>query len=83
MTKLQRRELELVTELQDKHGYLFAEMPKSDRHTMLFRRNRATGKHTLTPARKVVLVAPDTSWIANQFNEHAKRKQARRKARKP
>ncbi len=55
-------------ELQLKHGYMFFEFPiKEDRFTMQLCRDRKTGKSTLTPALKMGVVAPDTSWLAKQL----------------
>jgi hypothetical protein len=63
-------ERKLLEKLQEDHGYMFADLRTgmvndSDRSTMLFSRNRKTGKHTLTLSRVLRVMAPDGSHLAN------------------
>lgn len=66
-------ELKLIEKLQVDHGYMFADLRPgmvrdSDRFTMQFRRDRKTGKHTLTAARVMRVMAPDDSHLASVAN---------------
>ncbi len=64
-----KAEAKLLLKLQIDHGYMFADMArKSERTTMIFSRSRKTSetnaRTSLTPARVVMCIAPNDSWLA-------------------
>lgn len=77
-------ELKLLEELQYDHGYMFAALRpgmvlRSDLSTLQFRRNLKTGKHTLTAARVMRVMAPDDSLLASMLRTTKRTPAAKRK----
>jgi len=66
----------MLVELQTRFSYMFQEPRKSERSTMIFERNRATGKSLLKPAVVVKLVVPADSWLGAQVVEQRKKQEA-------
>ncbi len=66
MSKKSDREVALLTELQEKHGYvLFRIKDKRERETTLMQHRNGTMQ--MTPATAVKLVIPTTSALAKAF----------------
>lgn len=76
-----RRESKLLTELCNRHDYMFQKLShERDRYTSQFKRNKRTNKMTLTPAVCVKLIVPAASALGVKITEMYKTK-VKRKAR--
>lgn len=69
MKKLSKRQEEkIVVDLQVKQGYMFQELPKSQRSTMMMsERNPKTKKMVIKPAVCIKLIVPADSWLGGRI----------------
>ena len=76
--KKQKREFELLNELQENHGYTLREVPKGQRVLMMFSLHGE--KKTIEAARVCQLVVPKDSALAIGLDEAAAKEPKHKKA---
>lgn len=80
MTKKQKREIDLLTELQTKHGYMLLKMPRpADGFTSQFRAKPR--RWTTTPAVVMRLCVPRTSALGDAMAKLYEKPRARKRGR--